>query len=176
MKFQFKIINTDTKKALNKYRQIFFFITMLLFFHYNRIDNDRYENVGENLLYNSYFILGLIFVFGLLTIILYYYSRPKVIGKLDISDTEIVGGLEGDLHSIPLSEIDYLQINRGATWHYSYQTNNELVKTNNRILIARSNEKLDYEFLIESKDHNKAFEQMIVHLRQHVNNFSYKSI
>ena len=134
-------------------------------------------SASDKLGLNAEYIWYLFIIVGIITILFYFYTKKyKVIGSLIINSNQILCEVLSEKHIFLFSEIQTLQLNRGSTWHYSYQQYNYLVKTNNWIDIETANEKHNYEFLIQSEYQNAEFERMVEFLRQNINGFVYKSI
>ena len=75
-----------------------------------------------------------------------------------------------------ISEIENLEIQRGATYHYTHQYDNELIDFNNFLRFTKNGKSYEYEFCIDSKAKNEAFENMIYSLQKNRTKLYYTSI
>lgn len=183
MNFEFVIINSDRFRNLKNYRYALYFLLLILYFLIHKVRSNRNVNISEpfsasdKLGLNAEYIWYLFIFLGIITILFYFYTKKyKVIGSFIINSNQIICEVLSEKHIFLFSEIQSLQLNRGSTWHYSYQIDNYLVNSNNWIDIETANEKHNYEFLIQSEYQNAEFQRMVELLRQNINGFEYKSI
>lgn len=183
MSVEFVIINSDRFRNLKNYRYALYFLLLILYFLIHKVRSNRNVNISQpfsasdKLGLNAEYIWYLFIFLGIITILFYFYTKKyKVIGSFIINSNQILCKVLSDQKIFLFSEIQTLQLNRGSTWHYSYQQDNYLVKTNNWIDIETAIGTYNYEFLIQSEYQNSEFERMVEFLRQNINGFVYKSI
>ena len=119
-----------------------------------------------------------IFTYSLLAIslVFYIYSRiKKPLGTLKIFDDKIEIQ-EKSAHTYDFNQLSNFEIQRGSTYHYTHQTGNEIVKVSNYLRFNNNGESKEYEFLIDSKKKNAAFESMIYTLLKNRIKLYYTSI
>jgi len=183
MNFEFVIINSDRFRNFKKYRYALYIVLLTLYFLIFKVRSRRLVKISEpfsasdKLGLNAEYIWYIFIFLAIITILFYFYTKKyKVIGSFIINSNQILCEVLSEKHIFLFSEIHTLQLNRNSTWHYSYQHDNYLVKTNNWIDIETANGKYNYEFLIQSEHQNAEFEKMVGFLRQNINSFEYKSI
>ncbi|MDF1694940.1 MAG: hypothetical protein P1U56_03875 [Saprospiraceae bacterium] len=119
-----------------------------------------------------------ILTYGVLisSIVLYFYMNKKVPkGILKIYTDKIVVSNSKN-NSYPINSIANFEIQRGATYHYSHDIGNELIKFNNFLRFNYNDINHEYEFIIDSKEKNNQFETMIQQLHKHKIKLYYTSI
>jgi hypothetical protein len=119
-----------------------------------------------------------IFAYSLLAIsaAFYFYSiKKRVCGilKIFVDKIEIQNN---ESNAYTFDQLTNFEIQRGSTYHYTHQIDNVLIKVNNFVRFTVNKEAHEYEFYIDSKDKNKAFESMIDSLQKNRVKLHYTSI
>lgn len=159
-----------------KYKKISGYLILLFFllgFGFTLLGNVFPEDKIDNIQHPF-----AIFNFSLLVIaiIFYFYSIKKnVQGTLRVFDDKIEIQ-KNSSHVYFYNQLSDFEIQRGSTFHYSHQIDNELIKVNNYIRFNVEGEANEFEFLIDSKKKNSAFESMINILQRNQIKLHYTSI
>ena len=107
----------------------------------------------------------------------FFINKIKVLGKIQIFEEEVVISLDNaDTLRFIISELQKFEIQRGSTYHYEYQENNEIVKVSNFIRFEDDGVPYEYEFLIDSIQKNNKFESMIQAIQKKRMKLYYTSI
>lgn len=81
-----------------------------------------------------------------------------------------------DRRTFDISNLDHIEIQRGATHHYSHDINNEIVNVNNYLRFIENKKPYTFEFTIDSKQKNAEFEELIQTLQKSKIKLHYTSI
>lgn len=120
------------------------------------------------------------FYMAILILAIFYLNyisyKRKSKGILEITKRGVNFSYPDKTYEIPFSELKFLKITRGSTFHYNYQEKNAIVKVNNFIQFENEGEKHKIEFEIDSERKNEMFEEMIERLTDKQIEFKYLSI
>ena len=140
-------------KKISWYLMILFFILSIGYSIMTEPDG-RFDNIQHPFAIFAYSLL-------IISLVFYFYSlkkSPK--GTLKIFDDKIE--IQNNSSNVYYyNQFTEFEIQRGSTYHYTHQTGNELVKVSNYLRFNTNGESKEYEFRIDSKKKNAAFESMI---------------
>lgn len=123
-------------------------------------------------------VLILIVLFSGLAYALHEGHRDmKSLGKIEIFITGVDVHYEGEEpKTYEFKDVNNFTIRRRSTWQHESRDDNYLKKFGSLIAFDTQNEVHSFEFLIESKEHNVAFERMVDALRNERVDFLYTSV
>lgn len=135
---------------------------------------EREQNFNTDVWFLPYTIFIILLIIA--GIVLNFYLERKIVkGYMKIFENQIL--IEnGTTININLDNIENFEIQRGSTYHYTHQVGNEIIKLGNYIRFKNNNESKEYEFIIDSKKKNAAFESMIQTLQKNRIKLHYTSI
>lgn len=157
-------------RKISGYLFVLFFILSLGFVLFGIFfPEDQIDNIQHPFAIFTYSLLVIAIVF-------YIYSIKKNHqGKIKVFDDRIEIQ-NNSSHIYYYNQITDFEIQRGSTYHYSHQIDNDLIKVNNYIRFNIEEESKEFEFLIDSKKKNAAFEDFINSLQNNQIKLHYTSI
>ena len=152
---------------------ILIFVFYAIYFIY-RLYNDLKSGENETTFFTLYVVLSVIVL--ITALVLYFYMKARIIrGHIKIFKDKVELS-QARTHTYSFDSIDNLEIQRGSTYHYSYQVINKIVKVGNFLRFSIDGEPKEFEFLIDSKEKNQSFESAINTLQQNRIKLHYTSI
>jgi len=106
----------------------------------------------------------------------FFRNRHKKLGTLTINKNGIIVQKNEVYEQFSYDDIKELEINRGARVHYEYEVANDEKTIGNYVEFNDRGLKRKFEFLINTKDKNKEFEDMIKELYRLNIPVLYKSV
>lgn len=169
IEFHTKLIQSKTKKLSNSFISIIsIFIFLVLTVVVLNLQDGKHKVFLDILRWFILFIGYLIHH--------YWNYSYKVIGNLSCNNLGVEISDEKGSKLIAWDEISNLALSRGSTYHYFYQIANSFKANSNFIQFSAHGQNYQFEFLIDSKETNKAFENMLDNLYVNQWPVSYKSV
>lgn len=177
--FETKIIDSKNFRKLKPFRTILYILLIFIGFLLvkPRKVTGNNQSLSDMLNLDYSIVLSSFLFFGLMAIILHYYSEKyKKIGNLVINEENIILKTSNDTFIYSLNELKNLSISRGSTFHYEYKEDNYLIKFDNWVSFDFNGELKKIEFSIDSITKNEEFEELIKFLTVKYNDLKYISI
>jgi hypothetical protein len=182
MVFVFNIIDGKKFRTYRPIRYSLYFLLILLVALVNEPKRKYRDPIGPNsfaqlLGIDSLLVWSLIFLVGIFALLFYYYSiQSRTLGKIEINRHYIKITNGSEIETFNIESILDLTIERGSTWHYSYQQDNFLIKIDNWFKFTAEGEEKEIEFALSNQQDNKNFENMMIYIKQNRIKHKYISI
>lgn len=177
--FKAEIISSQRYRKFKNIRYTIYFILLFIasLFISPQTATSIHPSFIERVALNYILIYSILIGIALLAVALYIYSKNyKIIGELDIYTDKLMLIEDGIKTAYVIKELDKIEIKRGSTYHYEYQSDNYLHDANNWLIFEHNSIKKEIEFKIDSSQHNKYFENMISTLANQKAPILYSSI
>ena len=179
MTFKTLLIDSSNYRNFKNIRYALYFAMIIIgaFIMQPRTQFATHPSISEKMGWNSSDIIGVLLIIGTIAFVIYSYSKTyKIEGQLTILEDKVKIENKHGIFDYRFNEMNKLEINRGATYHYEYQSDNYLHEANNWLSFHYNGETHQYEFIIDSMEKNAEFEKLVEELKNRRIGLAYLSI